>query len=166
MKEIFERKSIRRYSKEQVTDDQIKELLKAAMAAPSAANKQPWEFVIIRERDTFEKIMKVHPYSSMLSEASAAIVVCSNTKKELGEGYGILDCSAATENILLMAQSIGLGAVWLGVYPRDERMTDIRKILTIPEDVIPLNIISIGYPAEVRKPEDRYREDRLHYGRW
>lgn len=166
MKEIFERKSIRRYTKEQVTDEQVKELLKAAMAAPSAANKQPWEFIVIREKATFEKIMEIHPYSKMLSEASVAIVVCSDSGKELAEGYGVLDCSAATENILLMAQSLGLGAVWLGVYPRPDRIGDIRGILAIPEEVIPLNVISIGYPAEVRKAESQYKEDRIHYEKW
>jgi nitroreductase len=166
MKEILERRSIRSYTGEEVTEEQVKKLLRAAMAAPSAGNGQPWEFIVIRDKQLFQKIMLIHPYSQMLKEASVAIAVCGNIHKEQFEGFWVQDCSAATENILLMAQHLGLGAVWLGVYPDRERVADIQKILGMPALVIPLNIISIGYPAERRAPEDRYKESRIHYNQW
>ncbi len=166
MKEILERRSIRKYTSEEVSEEQVKELLHAAMAAPSAGNARPWEFIVLRNRDTFEKIMEVHPYSKMLKEAQVAIVVCGNTEREYYDGYWVQDCAAATENILLMAKHLGLGSVWLGVYPREERVSELREILSIPEKVIPLSLISIGYPAEEKAIEDRYLEDRVHYERY
>jgi len=166
MKEIFERRSIRRYTNQTVTEEQVKELLKAAMAAPSAGNGQPWEFIILRDKQMFEQIMEIHPYSKMLKEASVAIVVCGNTMHEYMGPYWVQDCSAATQNILLMAQHMGLGAVWLGVYPSLERLEELKKLLEIPEKVSPLNIISIGYPAEIKGPEERFTETKIHYDRW
>jgi nitroreductase len=166
MKEIFERRSIRRYTEQEVTNEQVMELLKAAMAAPSAWNGQSWEFVVLRDKKVFEKIMQVHPYSKMLKEASVAIVVCGKTTKENMDGFWVQDCAAATQNILLMAKHMGLGAVWLGVYPTKERVTDIKAIIDMPKTVIPLCIVSIGYPAEVKSVENRYNESKVHFDRW
>lgn len=166
MKEIFQRRSIRKYTKEEVSKEHVIELLTAAMAAPSAGNGQPWEFIVIRNKQIFDRIMEVHPYSKMLDEASVAIVVCGNTEIERFKGYWVQDCSAATQNILLMANYLGLGAVWLGVYPTEERVEEIKNILEIPKHAIPLSIISIGYPAEEKLPENRYEESKIHFEKW
>ncbi len=151
IKTMMERRSIRRYSQEPVTDDQIKELLKAAMSAPSAMNQQPWHFTVIRSKETLNAITELHPYSAMLKEASAAIVVSGDHSKEVAEKYWVQDCSAATQNILLAASALGIGAVWLGVYPREERVEAVRKLLNMPKYISPLSIISLGMPAEQKR---------------
>jgi nitroreductase len=166
MKSILGRRSIRKYTSQPVTDSQIQQMLKAAMAAPSAGNEQPWEFVVIRDRTTLNAIPKFHPYSLMLYEASVAILVCGDLSREKYSGYWVQDCAAATENMLLAAVELGLGAVWLGVYPTEERVTALRKLLNIPETVVPFSLVSMGYPAEQQKPSDRFDASRIHYNRW
>ncbi len=164
---ILSRRSIRRYKKEAVPKKLIDELLNAAMSAPSANNEQPWHFVVIQDRKILDEVPKVHLYSSMLREAPVAIVVCADLRLA-GEdkAWWVQDCSAATENILIAAQAKGLGAVWLGVYPRDDRVKGIQNLLALPQHVIPLCIISVGYPAEERLRESRYQSSRIHYNRW
>jgi nitroreductase len=166
MKEIFERRSIRKYSGKSVSDPDIEKLLKAAMAAPSAGNQQPWEFVVIKDKSIMNAVTEVHPYSSMIKEAELAIVVCADLDKEKHQGYWPQDCAAATENILIEAQYLGLGAVWLGVYPREDRVKGIKKLLDLPESIIPLSILPIGYPAEQKGPADRFDRSRIHFDRW
>ena len=166
MKEIFERRSIRKYSKLPISDDVIEKLLRAAMAAPSAGNQQPWEFIIIKDKNILTDITKVHPYSQMLKEASVAIVICADLDKEKHDGYWVQDCSAATENILIEAQHLGLGSVWLGVYPREDRVKGLKELLDLPERVVPLSIVSLGYPAEKKGPSDRYDKLRIHINKW
>ncbi len=163
---ILSRRSIRKYTPDPVSDETVKELLKAAMSAPSAGNQQPWHFIVIRDRGTLVKITEIHPHAQMLKEAQVAIVVCGIENAERYPGYWIQDCSAATENILLAAHALGLGAVWLGVYPREERARGVKELLKIPDGIMPLSIISIGYPGEKKEPADRYREDRIHYEKW
>lgn len=166
MNSIFKRRSIRKYTKETVSEDTVKQLLKAGMSAPSAANEQPWEFIVIRDKSILQQIIDVHGYASMLKEAAVAIAVCGDKKREKVKDFWVQDCSAATENILVEAQELGLGAVWLGVYPVKERVKPIEKILNLPESVIPLSIISIGYPAENKDPSKYYDENRIHYDQW
>ena len=132
MKEILERRSIRKYTGKPVSDELIEKLLRAAMAAPSAGNQQPWEFVVIKDRNTMDAVTEIHPYSLMLKEAAFAIVVCADLEKEKHQGYWPQDCAAATENILIEAQYLGLGAVWLGVYPREDRVEGVKKLLNLP----------------------------------
>ena len=163
---ILSRRSIRKYTSQPVPQELIDELLKAAMSAPSAGNEQPWHFVVIRDRKVLNEIPKFHPYSKMLKEASAAILVCGDLGEERHKGFWIQDCSAATQNILIAAHAKGLGAVWLGVYPREERIDGLRKLLGMPEHVMPLSIISIGYPAEQKPPADRYDTSRIRSDRW
>ena len=145
---ILKRRSIRRYLGKSVDKSKIKELLIAGMYAPSARNQQPWHFIVIDERELLEKIMKVHPYASMLSGAAFAILVCGDEDLELSRGYWSVDCAAATQNILLAAHAVGLGAVWLGVYPREERQEGIREIFSLPGHIHPFALVSAGYPAE------------------
>jgi nitroreductase len=166
MKSIFNRRSIRKYTSQPVTDSQIQQMLKAAMAAPSAGNEQPWEFVVLRDRTILNAIPKFHPYSLMLYEASVAILVCGDMGREKYSGYWVQDCAAATENMLLAAVELGLGAVWLGVYPTEERVTALRKLLHIPETAVPFSLVSIGYPAEQQNPSDRFDTSRIHYNTW
>lgn len=166
MKAILERRSIRKYTDEPVSEEDIKDLLKAAMAAPSAHNEQPWEFIIVTDRQLLMAVAKVHPYGKMLNEAPLAVIVCGDMEKEKAKGYWVQDCSAATENILIAVQDKGLGAVWTGIYPMEDRVEDIRKIFGIPENVIPMNVIAVGHPAEKKEPADRYDEKRVHFDKW
>lgn len=166
MKTILERRSIRKYTGEPVPEEDLKDLLKAAMAAPSAHNKQPWGFIVVKDRQLLTEITKFHPYSKMLNEAPVAVIVCGDLEKEGSEGYWVQACSAATENILLAAHDKGLGTVWLGVYPNADRIEDIRRIFDIPGHVVPLNVIAVGHPAEKKGPADRYDEKRVHLNKW
>lgn len=166
MSVIFERKSIRRYKDEEVRDEEIKDILKAAMAAPSAGNSQPWDFIVVKNKDTFEKIMSISKYATPLKTAPVAIVVCGDKNKEKFPGYWVQDCSAAVQNILLRTTEIGLGAVWMGIYPEENRVHGLKEILNLPDDVTPLAVISIGHPDEQREAVDRFNDDRIHYESW
>lgn len=164
---IFQRRSIRRFTNDKVSDELVEKLLRAAMAAPSAGNQQPWDFIVVRDKTTFEKIMQIHPYSSPLKEANVAIVVCGNTSRETRHlGYWVQDCSAATQNILLEAQYLGLGAVWLGVYPVEERVLGLKNLFKLPQSIVPLSIVAVGYPAEQKGPADRFDEAKVHHEKW
>lgn len=166
MNSILKRRSIRKYKDIKVSDEVVEDLLRAAMAAPSAGNEQPWEFVVLRDKEVMKKITEIHPYSKMLLNSDVAIVVCGDEEKEVFKGYWVQDCSAATENILLAAQDMGLGAVWLGVYPIADRVEKIKEILGLPGNVIPLSIVPVGYPDEEKTPADRFDEARIHLNRW
>jgi len=160
------RRSIRKYTDKEVSEEIVDSLLRAGMYAPSAGNQQPWHFMIIRDKSTFERINKFHPYSKMLLEANVAILVCADTSIETHKGYWPVDCSAATENILIAAHGLGLGAVWLGIYPRQERIDGIRKLFHLPDTIFPLSLISIGYPAEQKQKPERFIAARIHYEKW
>lgn len=166
MNTIFKRRSIRKYTDKVISDELIEKVLRAGMAAPSAGNQQPWHFIVIDDREILNDIPKFHPYSAMLKEASHAIVVCGDVNLQRYKGYWVQDCSAATENMLLMATELGLGSVWLGVYPLEERIKGLKELLGLPESVIPLCIIALGYPAETKEPNDRFDATRVHSNRW
>ncbi len=166
MNAIFQRRSIRKYTSQQVAEERIEQLLRAGMAAPSAGNEQPWEFVVIRDRAVLNEIPKFHAFSKMLPEAGCAIVVCGDLNRDQFNGFWVQDCSAAAQNILLMAQELGLGAVWLGVYPDQSRVQPLAKLLRLPQNIVPLCILSVGYPAENRGEIDRFDPDRIHKDRW
>jgi nitroreductase len=163
---ILSRRSIRKYTREPVNEDQIETLLKAAMSAPSAGNEQPWHYIIIRDRDILDSIPSFHPHSFMIRDALVAILVCADTRLQKYKDYWVQDCSAATENILLAANILGLGAVWLGIYPLEERVEGFRKLLGIPEHVIPFSLIPVGYPDEIKLPSDRFDKTRIHKNEW
>ena len=166
MKAILTRRSVRKYTGEPVSEDSVKKLLEAAMSAPSASNQQPWRFVVIDERQVLDAVPSVHPYARMLLQAPLAILVCGDLKIARRGGYWVQDCSAATQNLLLAARALGLGAVWLGVHPREERVEGLRGLLSLPEHIIPLALISIGHPAVEQGPVDRYDERRVCRNRW
>jgi len=165
MEVILTRRSIRKYTKQPVSAEVLKELLEAGMCAPSAGNRQPWCFVVIKDRKILNEIPKYHPYAQMLKEAPVAILVCCESNLEL-KGLGVEDCSAATQNILLAAHAKGLGAVWLGISAAGGEAAATKKLLNLPEHIIPISLISIGYPAEQKPRQDRYRADRVHYNQW
>jgi len=160
---IFTRRSIRRYSADPVGEEDVKTLLEAAMAAPSAGNSRPWHFLVVTDRQTLGALAEVHTYGKMLFEAPLCIAVCGDPSLSR---HWVQDCSAATENLLLAVASLGLGAVWLGVHPEADRVAAIRKVLRIPESIAPLNLISIGHPAEEKEPRTQYDELRVHRGWW
>jgi nitroreductase len=166
MSVIFKRRSIRKYKDKVLPEEVIEKLLRAGMAAPSAGNAQPWHFIVIDDKNLLDEIPNFHPSSKMLKEVSHAIVVCGDLSLEKARGYWIQDCSAATQNILLMATELGLGSVWLGVHPIEERVNGVRKLLQIPEGIIPLSIIAVGYADESKEPVDRYNVERIHNNKW
>jgi nitroreductase len=168
MNEIFNRRSIRRYKDTPLSADQVDLLMKAAMCAPSARNIRPWEFIFIDDRSILERIAEVHPFAKMLHTAPCAIIVCALPDKSPGvsDVYFPQDCAAATENILLQACSMGLGSVWCGVYPRQERLSGISAVLQLPSDVIPFNVIAIGYADEIPRPMEKFDSKIIHHNKW
>ena len=163
---ILTRRSVRKYTEKEIDDTCIQQLIEAAVSAPSAGNQQPWHFIIIDDRRILDKIPEFHPHAKMLKQAQKAILVCGDINLEKYKGYWMLDCSAATQNILLAARALGLGACWLGVYPREERIIKLRELLGIPENVIPFSLISLGYPAEKQEKIRREYKSRIHYNKW
>ena len=166
---IHSRKSVRQYTGEKVTRDDLLTLLKAAMAAPTARNKQPWVFVPVTDNATLLKLAQGLPYTKMIVKAGACIVVCGDMSKALSGAereFWVQDCSAASENILLAAESLGLGAVWSGMYPLQERVDHVRAVLGLPDAIIPLNVIAIGHPAGVEKPQNKFDEANIHWEKW
>ena len=161
---VFARRSIRKYTPDPVSGANIELLLKAAMAAPSASNRKPWQFVVVTEREILDALAERHRYGKMLFEAPLCIAVCGDLTQS--ERFWVQDCSAATENLLIAVTALGLGAVWLGVYPRDGRVAAVREVLELPAHITPLNLISIGHPAEEKEPRTQYDEARVHRERW
>ncbi len=169
LKIIHQRKSVRHYTEQKVSKEQLETLVKAGMAAPTAMNKQPWTFVVVKDRQNLDSLASYLPTKKMLTTASAAIVVCGDMNQALkGEGqpYWIQDCSAATQNILLAAESMGLGAVWLGIYPSEKNVNAVSECLDLPAHVTPLCVISIGYPVGDEKPKDKWKPEKLHWEKW
>jgi nitroreductase len=166
MDAIFRRRSVRKYTSQDVTEEEVARLLRAAMAAPSAGNEQPWQFVVVRQRDTLRAITEFHEYAAMLLEAPVAIVVCGDLRLEKHKGFWVQDCSAAVQNILVEATDMGLGSVWLGVHPRERRVAGLRKLLGLPEEVIPLAVVALGHAGEEKAPADRYEARRVHHEKW
>ena len=163
---ILTRHSIRRYTPAPVPDSLVTEILQAAMSAPSAGNQQPWQFVVIADRLLREEIPTFHPYAQMVREAPVAILVCGDLRLESYPGHWVQDCSAATQNILLAAHAKGLGAVWVGVYPKEERVARFQELLGLPAQVIPLALVPLGFPAEHLPPANRFNASRVHRDRW
>jgi nitroreductase len=172
MKDFFEtvhnRASVRSFKPDPVTGLEWDALLRAAMAAPSAVNRQPWEFIVIEDRKTLDTLADALPYAKMAREAPAAVVVCGVPARAF-EGkleFAVIDASLACENLLLAAEALGLGAVWTAVYPEPSREDPVRKLLGIPAEVVPLAFVPIGKPAGETKPKDKFRGDFIHRESW
>jgi nitroreductase len=163
---IRTRRSIRRYTSESIPEQAMTETLRAAMMAPSAGNAQPWQFVVITDRAMLDAIPDFHPYSAMLKQVSVAVLVCGDLSLEKYPGYWIIDCAAATQNLLLAAHALGLGTVWLGIYPEKERVEGMRRLLNLPERIVPHSLIPIGYASEQKEHPDRFQKSRIHRNGW
>lgn len=166
---IYTRTSIRSYTDKAVEPEKIEQILRAGMSAPTARNQQPWAFVVIDDKAVMTQLADSLPYAKMLASAPVAIVVCGDLSKALeGEGatYWIQDASAATENILLAAHGLGLGAVWTGAYPVMDRVKAIRQVLGLPSQIIPLNVIPMGYPDNVPAPKDKWKPENVRKNNW
>jgi nitroreductase len=166
MDAILTRRSIRKYLTDPVNRDIVENVIKAGMSAPSAGNEQPWHFVIIDRRDLLEKISDFHPYAKMLKDTPAAVLVCGDQNVPKFKDFWVQDCSAASQNMLLAARDLGLGAVWIGVYPAEKMVREVRSLLNIPEHVAPFSIIAMGYPAEEKSGRTMYDTSRIHSNSW
>ncbi len=160
---ILTRRSIRKYLNKDVPAEMIDMLLQAAMYAPTARNTQSWEFVVVSNRALLNQLAIVHPYAKMLQYAPLAILVCGNMNIEDMEGYQNQNCSAATQNLMLVAHALGLGSVWLGVYPRKERIEPIHALLKLPQHIIPFTMISVGWPDEEKSTPERFDRKKIHF---
>lgn len=167
---IFNRTSVRKYTTEKVSSEQVELLLKAGMAAPSARNIQPWEFIVIQNRETLNEISEFGTFAYMPKEAPLAIVVCADTDKEMpaqsGKNYWIQDCSAATQNIMLQAAEMGLGSVWIGTFPKEEMYKPLAELLDLPKNIIAVTTIAIGHAAGEVTPKDKFDKTKIHVEKW
>lgn len=169
---ILTRTSVRQYQPDRtISRDTVETLLRAAMSAPTAVNKQPWAFIALDDRAALDSLAQVLPYARMLTKAPLAIVTCGDLSKAIdGEdadkGFWIQDVSAATENLLLAAHAMGLGAVWTGVYPDAERVKDVQERLDLPANVIPLAVVPVGYPTGPQKPKEKWDPANVHFNKW
>ncbi len=161
---IYRRRSIRKYIQAPVSAEEIETLLRAAMAAPSANNRKPWHFIVVQERDRLDQIAAAHPFAKMVYEAPALIVVCGDTQRS--PRYWVQDCSAATENILLAAATLGLGSVWLGVHPRLERREVLHALFALPEHIEILSMVALGHAAEQKEARTQYDPSRVRQECW
>jgi len=166
MTTLYSRRSIRLYNAKSVPGNVVQDILRAAMCAPSAGNERPWHFIVLTDRALLDEIPKIHPFAAMLKQAQTAILVCGDVALEKYKGYWALDCAAASQNILLAAHAKGLGAVWCGVYPTEDRVMNLKKLLNLPEHIVPFSLIPLGFPAEVKEPVERFDGSRVHDNRW
>ena len=165
---IFSRRSIRKFTDAEIPETMLTDLLEAAMAAPSAVGRDPWHFIVLQSRDTLDRLASLLPHGRMLRQATASIVVCGDMEivHDRQLSYLLQDLSAAVENLLLAANTLGLGGCWLGVHPREERMAGIRELFGLPEYILPVAGIALGWPAQQAEPRTRYNPDRVHREIW
>jgi nitroreductase len=163
---IHTRRSIRQYRPEPVSEETLRTILAAAMMAPSAGNVQPWQFIVVTDPAKLALVKDVHPYVAMAPQAPLGILVCGDLRLEKYPGFWVQDCSAAMQNLLLAAHDQGLGAVWTGIHPLEERVVRFREIFELPEPVVPLGFAVIGWPRKPGRRKDRYRPARIHRNRW
>ena len=169
IKNIMTRTSVRKYTNEAVSKADIETMLRAGMAAPTAVNKQPWHFVVVTDREQLNALAAANRGTGMAAKAPLAIVVCGDMQKTLpgiGQGFWVQDCSAATENILLAANALGLGGVWTGLYPNEDRAKAVRDVVKAPEHIVPLCVIVIGHPADNPTPKDKWKPENVSYNKF
>lgn len=166
MDALFKRRSVRQYTDKDVDEASLKRILAAGMTAPSAGDEQPWHFIVVRDKETLKALGGCGPYAKPAAAAPLAIVVCGELALERYKGYWVQDCSAAVENMLIEATALGLGTVWLGVHPVEDRVRYIRELFGLEKGIMPFAVIPVGYPFQEPKEIDRYREQRVHRDRW
>lgn len=163
---IMTRRSIRSYTGEPVSDQDLETILKAGSQAPSAMNHQPWHFVVVKDKEHIASIAQAHRYAKMLPQAGCAVIVCGDKERQGIIGFLIEDCSAAIQNMLLAAHGLGLGAVWCGLYPNTQLVHPLAALLHIPDGIVLVGMVVVGHKAEDRPFEDRYHPERIHYEQW
>lgn len=166
IKTIFKRRSVRKFKDEPIQDEELGLLLQCAMAAPSANNLKSWHFVVVTKREYLNQLGEIHPHGKMLAQAPAAILICGDILLQPTIGYLALDCAAATQNVLLAATALKIGSVWLGVYPREQRMNDIKALLNIPEHIVPIALVVLGYADEKKASNNPWTPEKIHYNKW
>ena len=162
MQAVLNRRSIRKFEDKPVDQAMVRQVLEAAMMAPSAGNAQPWQFVVADDRAVLDAVAGIHPHVKMAAQAPLGILVCGDLSLEKFAGYWVQDCAAAMQNMLLAIHALGLGAVWTGVHPMPDREAAYRKLFNLPENVIPLGFAVVGWPAQQPESKSRFREDRVH----
>jgi len=160
---LLTRRSVRRYTDQPVSDESISRLMHAATSAPSARDQRPWRFIVVRDRALLGAVAAAEPNGSMIAHAQAAVIVCSDLQLVTSEGFWIQDCSAATENLLIAAHAEGLGAVWVGTYPREERVEGVREVFGLPPHVVPFAVVPLGYPVDSPPAASRFDPTRVYH---
>ncbi len=164
MNAIFHRVSVRKYQEKSIEKEKITKMLQAAMAAPSACNQQPWEYYVVTNKEKIKELSLTSPYAGCAADAPLVFVACyRDSEGIIAPSYREIDLSASVENLLLEADELGLGAVWIGIAPQEERMADVRTVINLPEHLHAFALIACGYPKEERVQQDRYDENRVHY---
>ena len=163
---IKTRRSIRSFKDQDVPKQIVEELLRCAMHAPSAGGAAPWDFVVIKDKEILKQIGQINPYATFAVKSPLSILVCGNLQREKFPNYWIEDTSAAMENLLVAVNALGLGACWTGIYPMQDRVEAISKLIKLPETVIPMGLAVIGYPEKIPETKDRFDLDRVHYDIW
>lgn len=163
MKAILTRTSVRKYLDKQLSKGEIEQILRAGFAAPSAKNTQPWEFIVVENKQTLATMSTFSPYAGLIKNAAMGMVVCGNTDRNPIVDYCQQDCAAATENMLVAANDLGIGSCWIGIYPHEERMKPIRDLFNLPENIVPLWMIAFGYPDQKIVVKDKWDESKIHY---
>ncbi|MEW5821323.1 MAG: nitroreductase family protein [Cyanobacteriota bacterium] len=163
---IISRRSIRKYTEETVSQEQINDILKAAMYAPSANNQQAWQFIVLDDHSIMDEIPTVHKGAEIIKKAPVAILICADSEKAAAKDYLPVDCALSTQNILLAAHSLGLGACWIAIYPREPRIKKLKELCNLPECIMPFAVVAIGHPAEKPETENRFDKNKIHFNKW
>ena len=163
---LHTRRSIRNYAEQPVTEQELRVLLDAAMIAPSAGNAQPWQFIIVDDPDILKNVPAINPYAAMASKSPVSIVICGDLDAEKYKGYWVQDCSAAIQNMLLAATGLGLGTVWTGIYPMQDRVAGFQRLLELPDQIVPLALVVIGRPATQAEKKSRFDPAKIHHNLW
>ncbi|MBU5425847.1 nitroreductase family protein [Tissierella pigra] len=166
LKAIMTRRSIRRFTGEVITNEQIDTLLRAGFQAPSAHNMQPWHFVVLKNKELLQEVSEFHKYAQMLPNAGCGIVVCGDEEKQPARGFLVEDCAAAIQNILLASHGIGLGAVWCGLYDSSDLVNSMKEVLGLPSNIIPIGMVVVGNKDEEKEPSNNYHDGKIHYDKW
>lgn len=163
---LLNRRSIRKYKDQKISKDDLNSILKAAMYAPSAMNLQAWQFILIDDKNILIETIKSIPYAEMLKQSAAAILVCGDSAVEKNESWLIQNCSAAIQNILLSAHGLGIGSCWIAIHGMDDVYKNIKDQFGLPKNIVPVSLISLGYPDETVITEERFNEEKIHYNKW
>lgn len=166
MKAIFERKSIRKYTNQKIEKDVIEKILAAGMSAPSARDARPWHFIVVQNKETLKNMSKLTPYAKMLEQAAMGMVICADQNHHLNIDYDLQDCAAVTENMIIEAQSLGIGTCWIGGYPNQDRIENMTQYFQLPEHIVPLWMLSFGYPNEDGAVKNKWDDSRIHWEKY